>query len=101
MSTHEDDLRKENVTLQVSNIQDSRELHLLLKRELDFPDFYGMNWDAFWDAITGLVELPETLSFNGWDKLTTVLPDDSQTLSDLLRKFNEKHPSWHCKVVYK
>ncbi|WP_231037507.1 barstar family protein, partial [Pectinatus frisingensis] len=18
------------------------------------PDFYGMNWDAFWDAITGL-----------------------------------------------
>ena len=101
MSIQEDDIRKEIVTLQVGNIQDARELHLLLKRELEFPDFYGMNWDAFWDTITGLVELPETLRFDGWDQLTTVLPDDSQTLSELLHKFNEKHPSWYCKVVHK
>ncbi|MFE9574497.1 barstar family protein [Streptomyces sp. NPDC006692] len=30
-----------------------------LEREFDFPYFYGRNWDAFWDAVTGLVEIPD------------------------------------------
>ncbi|OAB33532.1 barstar family protein [Paenibacillus glacialis] len=101
MTSYEDDLRKEMVSLDVGNIQDSKEFHSLLKKELEFPDFYGMNWDAFWDAITGLVELPETLSFEGWDKLNIVLPEDSQILSSLLSKFNDEHPSWKCNVIYK
>ncbi|MEU6540552.1 barstar family protein [Streptomyces sp. NPDC047000] len=40
------------ITIDVSEVTDERALHLLLKRELGFPDFYGMNWDAFRDAIT-------------------------------------------------
>jgi len=100
VTSHEEDLRKVIVSIDVGNIQDSSELHSLLKKELEFPDFYGMNWDAFWDAITGLVELPETLSFEGWDKLKTVLPEDSQILNSLLNKFNEEHPSWKCIVIY-
>lgn len=101
MISHEDDVRKEIAYLDVGNIQDSNALHSLLKTELEFPDFYGMNWDAFWDAITGLVELPETLCFEGWESLKTVLPEDTQILSNLLIKFNEEHPSWKCNVIYK
>ncbi len=101
MDSHEDDSRKEIVTIDVGKIQDSRELHYRLKRELELPDFYGMNWDAFWDAITGLVELPETISFEGWNTLEAVLPKDSQILWGLLSKFNEEHPSWKCNVIYK
>jgi RNAse (barnase) inhibitor barstar len=101
MTTREDDLRREIVSLDVGKIQTTRELHSLLKKELEFPDFYGMNWDAFWDAITGLVELPETISFEGWDILKTVLPEDSQILFGLLSKFNEEYPSWKSNVIYK
>ncbi|MEU2605993.1 barstar family protein [Streptomyces albus] len=36
-----------HITIDVSEVTDERALHLLLKRELGFPDFYGMNWDAF------------------------------------------------------
>lgn len=101
MNAHEGDARKERVYLDVGIIQDSNGLHSLLKTELEFPNFYGMNWDAFWDAITGLIELPETLYFEGWDKLKTVLPQDAQILSALLSKFNEEHPAWKCNVNYK
>lgn len=101
MISHEDDVRKEMVYLDVGNIKDSNGLHSLLKTELEFPCFYGMNWDAFWDAITGLVELPENLYFKRWDSLKNVLPEDTQILSDLLSKFNEEHPSWKCNVIYK
>lgn len=62
------------ITIDVSDVIDERALHLLLKRELGFPDFYGMNWDAFWDAITGLVSIPDRVSFLGWERLAAGVP---------------------------
>ncbi|MGE1042627.1 barstar family protein [Bacillus wiedmannii] len=62
----------------------TKELHKLLKERLGFPDFYGENWDAFWDAISGLIELPTTVQFIGMKqfdvvKITKDLPDKSIT----------------------
>ncbi|MEU4040028.1 barstar family protein [Streptomyces collinus] len=62
------------ITIDVSEVADERALHLLLKRELSFPDVYGMNWAAFWDAITGLVGIPDRVRFLGWDQLATGVP---------------------------
>jgi RNAse (barnase) inhibitor barstar len=62
------------ITIDVSEVSDERSLHLLLMRELDFPEFYGMNWDAFWDAITGLVSIPDHVRFLGWDQLAAGVP---------------------------
>ncbi|QHZ46558.1 barstar family protein [Bacillus sp. NSP9.1] len=98
-SLHEE--RKEKITLDVSNIQDSNELHNTLKENFEFPDFYGMNWDAFWDAITGLVELPKTIIFEGWDNIEEKLPTDSQTLVNIFKEFNEEYPYMECEVLYK
>lgn len=55
--------------IDVTEIKTAKELQEKLKKELDFPEFYGMNWDAFWDTITGLVELPERLMIKGWDNI--------------------------------
>ncbi|MEU0288913.1 hypothetical protein [Streptomyces sp. NPDC006147] len=33
-----------------------------------------MNWDAFRDAITGLVKIPDHVRFIGWDRLTATAP---------------------------
>jgi len=65
----ENNERKETVEINLNSVQNSEELHDLLKKKLDFPDFYGMNWNAFWDAITGLVELPDNtdLSVDGYE----------------------------------
>jgi RNAse (barnase) inhibitor barstar len=60
-----------------------------------------MNWDAYWDTITGLIELPETLVFEGWDVLSRALPEEAKILVKLMNQFNEKHPSWRCIVIYK
>lgn len=50
---------KKEVTIDLKKVSTKEELQNLLKQELDFPDYHGGNWDAFWDTITGLVELPE------------------------------------------
>lgn len=93
--------RSEAVDICISDVRTSKQLHQILKKELGFPDFYGMNWDAFWDAVTGLVEMPKIIIFHGWENATCQLPADVAIMKELLEKLNEKHPSWGCKVEYR
>lgn len=94
-------VRKEIIIIDVSKINTSRELHSILKKELEFPTFYGMNWDAFWDTITGLVELPKKLVIKGWDNIVSILPNDAEIIQKLLDEFNEKYQFCKCTVEYK
>jgi RNAse (barnase) inhibitor barstar len=74
--------------IDLANIDSVQELHLKFKTELSFPDFYGMNWDAFWDAITGLVEMPEQLILINWKALEEAMPSDAEILRELIVEFN-------------
>lgn len=96
----DNDERVEIIIIDVTEVRTSKELHEILKKELDFPIFYGMNWDAFWDTITGLVELPEKLVIRGWDNLVKALPNDTEIMKRLLDKFNKDYPNWKCIVEY-
>ncbi len=99
--TQDNELKQDKLILDISAVQNLNELHSLLKKELELPDYYGMNWDAFWDAITGLIELPDTLIFEGWNNVEEKLPKDSQVFTGILNDYNEQYPQWKCKVVYK
>jgi len=88
------------VTINVCNVKTSQELHSLLKESLEFPDFYGENWDAFWDAITGLVELPMVLQFISWSNLKEKLPADANALLECLNDFNEEYPNEKRELLF-
>lgn len=60
--------RKKQVEISLIGISSSIQLRKALADSLDFPTFYGCNWDAFWDAITGLVEMPMLIKFIGWSE---------------------------------
>ncbi|MDR2908926.1 MAG: barstar family protein [Oscillospiraceae bacterium] len=34
------------------------EIHQTIQEELELPEWYGQNLDAFWDSITGIMYLP-------------------------------------------
>ena len=42
---------KKTVTLDLTGCQSLGEIHQRIKKTFDFPDFYGQNWDAFWDLL--------------------------------------------------
>ncbi|MFF7967377.1 barstar family protein [Streptomyces sp. NPDC007903] len=79
------------IILDVSGLPDERALHLLLQRELGFPDFYGRNWAAFWDAITGLVWIPDHLRFLGWEQLAEEVPDGAAMLRRALDNYRARY----------
>ena len=39
-------------TLDLTGCDSWQELHRRIKVALQFPDYYGGNWDAFWDSLT-------------------------------------------------
>lgn len=88
------------VVIDLSNVTRQSELHALLAESLSFPPFYGKNWDAFWDSITGLVEMPEVLELRGIEKLHRALPEDAAHLTTLLNDLGEAHPQIRCEVRY-
>jgi RNAse (barnase) inhibitor barstar len=96
--SQEDAPRPSIARLDVSNVSSVRELHDRLAATLDFPDFYGKNWDAFWDSITGLVGMPRRLVITGWSNIESHWPEDARIMLDCLRDLNAQYPSWSCEV---
>ena len=94
------DERREVVEIDLSAATTSRELHRLLARSLDFPDFYGHNWAAFWDAITGLVGMPRRLRLVGWAGMAARLPDEARHLRECLSDAAAQYPQWSAEVEY-
>ena len=99
MDIKEEGTRKKFVVINVENIKDYQELHKLLKSELEFPHFYGMSWDAFWDAITGLVQLPEVTVIKGYKILKQDLPQDAEILVNTLERYNNLFSLFRTKLI--
>lgn len=96
----DEDERKKLIAVNLSHVTTAKDLHNEIKMSLNFPTFYGMNWDAFWDVITGMVELPEKLELIGWDNIENKLPQDAEILKCLLTKFNAEFPKWSCEILF-
>ena len=74
--------------INLRDIDSIAQLHALFQQQLGFPDFYGQNWDAFWDSITGLVEMPNELTLTSWKFFATRFPHDARILSEIIEEFN-------------
>ena len=84
--------REKHITIDLTNITESKELQFLLMERLNFPGWYGCNWDAFWDGITGLVQMPEVLSLVGWSIMEERLPMDAKLMKECLDEMANQYP---------
>lgn len=88
------------IEIELGAVSSKRELHDTLARALGFPGWHGHNWNAFWDAITGLVEMPMSLRLIGWSKFAMQLPAEAKTLRDTLAEMAERYPDLAPEVIY-
>jgi RNAse (barnase) inhibitor barstar len=88
------------IAIDLSKVATSEELQLLLMNLLDFPGWYGCNWNAFWDGITTLVEMPETLRLDGWVEFEKRLPGDAKLMRECLSDMAAQYPELASRVIY-
>ena len=77
---------KELYTLDFRNVKNYTDMHRIIKRELDFPDYYGRNMDAFWDCMTDMVDDPIHIEILGLDTLRQKCGEKASILVETLRE---------------
>lgn len=66
------------------------ELHERIRIALNFPDWYGKNWDAFWDMINRDCEY-NFITIKGSDTVSKELAGSIKTMRDILE---ENRQNW-------
>lgn len=92
--------RPEVIEIDLSAVTTSDELQRLLMDRLGFPGWYGCNWNAFWDAITGLVAMPRRLRLIEWAGFAARLPDDARLMRKCLNDMAAQYPQDAACVEY-
>ena len=79
------------IVLDLSRVSSTDDLHELVKTKLNFPSYYGRNWDAFWDCVTDSDQsrMPDRLVVRGWSALESRLPRDARLLRECLEDLKD------------
>ena len=93
-------MENNEIIIDCSEIKEKRELHEQLKTKLNFPEYYGMNWDAFWDCITEINNLPNKLIMKNWSKLKLKLPKDTKIFEEIISDFKNENPNINFNIEY-
>ena len=63
------------------------EMHAVIEKSLDFPDYYGCNWDAFWDCLSDMRGDPVHIEIIGIEVIERKFGDASEKMIRILKKF--------------
>ena len=78
---------KDKYTIDFTEVQYYIEMHLIIKKTLDFPDYYGCNWDAFWDCLTNMLGRPIYIEIIGIDVIERKFSDAAKKMIETLKEF--------------
>ena len=79
---------KKIITLDLTGCRYLGEIHQRIKKAFDFPDFYGENWDAFWDLLQSECDADKVIVV-GEDSVSKELCASVQTMKGILEEFQE------------
>ena len=88
---------KKTVTLDLTGCQSLGEIHQRIKKAFDFPDFYGQNWDAFWDLLRNECDANK-IEVLGEDTVSKELEPSIEMINEILQELKE-HRAKYGEVV--
>ncbi|MBR2334720.1 MAG: barstar family protein [Clostridia bacterium] len=75
-------------TIDFTNVNYYLEMHAVIWKALDFPDYYGCNWSAFWDCLTDMYGDPIHIEIIGLDVIERKFgADTTQKMLEILKRF--------------
>ena len=78
---------KDLYTIDFTEVNYYLEMHAVIWEALDFPDYYGCNWDAFWDCLTDMVGRPINVKIVGIENIENKFADGARTMLETLQEF--------------
>ena len=77
------------------NVEYYIEIHEVLKRDLEFPDYYGGNLDALWDCLTDMLGDISIIEIYNSEVISKKYHEEWQGIIEVFRKtkhaYNDKY----------
>ena len=80
-------MAKEKYTIDFTNVKYYLEMHGVIWYALEFPDYYGCNWSAFWDCLTDMYGDPIHIEIIGLEVIERKFGDAASKMLEILRRF--------------
>ena len=91
---------KEKYILDFTNVKTWIDIHAIIEKEFDFPDYYGANWDAFWDCITDFIDSRGLdIEIIGLDKIYNEFKEDVDIFIKILKRLKHIYNDKYVDVV--
>ncbi|WP_240478314.1 barstar family protein [Photobacterium aquae] len=101
---NENSVYRGTMRIDLRMIESKIQLHELMANCLGFPDFYGKNWDAFWDCLCDLglrdSDLPKVIEFVGSSHLKSTLPECFESLKSCFDDLRREYPNIDTRVEW-
>ena len=81
---------KDLYTIDFTQVQHYLEMHFVIRDSLDFPDYYGCNFDAFWDCLTNMIGRPIRIEIIGLEIIIRKFSDAANNMIEILKELK------HC-----
>ena len=76
------------ITLDLTGCKYLGEIHHRIKKAFDFPDFYGENWDAFWDLLRTECDADKIVII-GEETVSKELVPSMEMINEILQELKE------------
>ena len=76
------------ITLDLTGCKYLGEIHQRIKKAFDFPDFYGENWDAFWDLLRTECDADKIVII-GEETVSKELVPSMEMINEILQELKE------------
>lgn len=86
-------------TLDFSEIKYYLEMHAVIRDSLDFPAYYGCNWDAFWDCMKEKAGESLCITIKGLELLERKFPGESKIMLELFTEFKHYQDAYQQNLV--
>lgn len=77
---------KELYTIDFSEVRYYSDIHSVISKALDFPEYYGGNMSALWDCLTDMLGRNINIEIKGFDNLCKNFKEYSDKLLELFER---------------
>ena len=84
-------MSKEKYIVDFTNVKYYLEMHEVIKKSLDFPDYYGRNWSAFWDCLNDMYGESMHIIIIGIEVIERKFGDAAEKMIGILGEDCEKY----------
>ena len=80
-------MSKEKYIVDFTNVKYYLEMHEVIKKSLDFPDYYGRNWSAFWDCLSDMYGTSIHIEIIGIEVIERKFDNAAEKMLEILKEF--------------